>query len=383
MPGSIAPALMSSQPGWAWLERLRDRRDALVASDAFRRWAARFPLTRPIARRRARALFDLSAGFVYAQILAACVQLRLFDILAEGPATLSALAGRMGLPPDAAQRLLTASVGLRLVATRPGGRFGLGSLGAAMVGNDGVAAMVAHHQHLYADLADPVALLRGQGGGALAGYWPYARAARPEALPPESVAAYSALMAASQPMVAAEVLDAYRLDRHRCLLDVGGGEGAFLQAAAARAPSLRLMLFDLPAVAARAQARFAASGLAERAATFGGDFMADALPKGADIISLVRVVHDHDDGAVLTLLRTVRRALPPDGTLLLAEPMADTGGAETVGAYFSFYLLAMGQGRPRTTAELAALLVQAGFAPPRSLPTATPMLARVLVARAS
>lgn len=383
MPGSAAPALMPSQPGWAWLERLRDRRDALVASDAFRRWAARFPLTRPIARRRARALFDLSAGFVYAQILAACVQLRLFDILAEGPATLPVLAKRVGLAPDAAQRLLTAAQALRLVASRPGGRYGLGPLGAAMVGNDGVAAMVAHHQHLYADLADPVALLRGEGGGALAGYWPYSRAARPDQLAAESIAAYSALMAASQPMVAAEVLDAYRLDRHRCLLDVGGGEGAFLQAVAARAPLLRLMLFDLPSVAERARARFAASGLASRAETFGGDFLADALPQGADIISLVRVVHDHDDASVLALLRAARRALPPDGTLLLAEPMAETQGAETVGAYFSFYLLAMGQGRPRTTAELAGLLAQAGFAPPRLLPTATPMLCRVLVARAS
>jgi demethylspheroidene O-methyltransferase len=382
MPGSAAPALMSSQPGWAWLERLRDRRDALVASDAFRRWAARFPLTRPIARRRARALFDLSAGFVYAQVLAACVQLRLFDILAEGSATLPVLAGRTGLAPDAAQRLLTAATALRLVAVRPGGRFGLGSLGAAMVGNDGVAAMVAHHRHLYADLADPVALLQGQGGGALAAYWPYARAARPDALQPESIAAYSALMAASQPMVAAEVLDAYRLDRHRCLLDVGGGEGAFLQAAAARAPALQLMLFDLPAVAERAKARFMATGLASRAKAFGGDFLADALPQGADIISLVRVVHDHDDAAVLRLLRGVRQALPESGTLLLAEPLAETAGAETVGAYFSFYLLAMGQGRPRTRAELAELLAHSGFGPPRWLATATPMLARVLVARA-
>ena len=41
-------------------------------------------------------------------------------------------------------------------------------------------------------------------------------------------------MAASQPLVAQEVLDAYPLARHRCLLDVGGGDGAFLAAAAAR-----------------------------------------------------------------------------------------------------------------------------------------------------
>jgi len=33
-------------------------------------------------------------------------------------------------------------------------------------------------------------------------------------------------MSASQPLVAQEVLDAYPLHGHRCLLDVGGGRGA-------------------------------------------------------------------------------------------------------------------------------------------------------------
>ena len=56
-------------------------------------------------------------------------------------------------------------------------------------------------------------------------------------------------MTASQPLVADEILDAYPLSRHRCLLDVGGGEGAFVTRAAERTPALRCILFDLPAVA--------------------------------------------------------------------------------------------------------------------------------------
>ena len=69
-----------------------------------------------------------------------------------------------------------------------------------------------------------------------------------------------ALMAASQPLIAQEVLNSYPIHRHRCLLDVGGGEGVFLAAVAARAPPLRLMLLDLPAVAERARARLADAG---------------------------------------------------------------------------------------------------------------------------
>ena len=99
--------------------------------------------------------------------------------------------------------------------------------------------MVAHHRLLYADLADPVALLRrGGGGGALSGLWHYAEAAGTGDA--AAVAAYSALMAASQPMVAAQAIDAYPFHRHRRLLDVGGGEGAFLAAVGARVPALEL-----------------------------------------------------------------------------------------------------------------------------------------------
>ena len=97
----------------------------------------------------------------------------------------------------------------------------------------------------------------------------------------------------------------------------------------------------------------------------------------------MRVIHDHDDDAALTILRAVRRALPADGTLLLAEPMADTSGARPVGhAYFGFYLLAMGSGRPRTVEDLRALLAQAGFVRVRQVATRAPLITGLLVAQA-
>ena len=382
----MADAHLGSSPmmgSWSPQDRWFAWRDRLLASPRFRRWAAAFPLTRPIARTRARRLFDLCAGFVYTQVLLAFVQLRLPDILAEGPQTSAALAARLSLSQDAASRLLAAAVSLDLAARRGKDRFGLGPLGAALVGNPGIAAMVEHHRLLYADLRDPVALLRGgHDQTELALYWAYARADAPGGLSAERVGDYSALMAASQAFIAEEVLTAYRLTGHACLLDVGGGDGAFLLAAAERAPGLRLVLFDLPAVAERARAGFASAGFGDRARAVGGDFLADPLPQGADIASLVRVIHDHDDASALTILRAVRRALPENGTLLLAEPMAGTPGAEPIGdAYFGFYLLAMGSGRPRTPDQLRGLLRAAGFGPARLIATATPMLTRLLVAR--
>lgn len=381
-PAQAVPQATPERRARAWTERWRDWRNRTIASPAFQRWAAAFPLTRPLARRHARELFDLMAGFVYSQVLLCCVRLKLFDLLAEGEVPLALLAERSGLGLDAARRLVAAAESLHLLEWRAGEHVALGRLGAPMVGNRGLAAMVEHHATLYADLTDPLALLRGQARPAMAGYWPYVHGEAPAELSAERVAEYSALMSASQPLVAREVLDAYDFKRHQVLLDVGGGEGTFVGAVAQEAPRLQLRLFDLPAVADRARARFAAWGLLDRAEAFGGDFFADPLPAGADIVSLVRVCFDHPDERVLQLLKNVRRALPPGGTLLLAEPMSDAPGAAAMGdAYFGFYLMAMGRGRPRSAARLSELLVQAGFQRPRVLPTRMPLQAGVVVAR--
>jgi len=407
--------MSSPETDLGWSGRARELRNRLLASPRFQRWATRFLPTRPIARRSARRLFDLCAGFVYSQVLLACVQLDLFSMLAEGPQPLKHLASRLGLAPEAARRLLKAAASLELVEARGGDRFGLGPLGAAFLGNPGIAAMVEHHALLYADLADPVALLRGEVETTrLSRYWPYARnegharqardpAAGAEggveadadagpsaptpaptpALERDRVVGYSALMSASQSLVADQILDLHPLSRHHCLLDVGGGDGSFLEAAARRAPGLRLMSFDLPAVAGLARERFERAGLGGRAEAIGGDFRVDPLPEGADIVSLVRIVHDHDDETVLDLLRAVRRALPDDGVLLLAEPMAETPGAEPMGdAYFGLYLLAMGSGRPRSPKELCAMVRAAGFREVRWVPTAMPLQTGLLIARA-
>jgi len=367
----------------SWSDRWSELRNRLLRDPRFVRLASRLPGTRIVARRRARSLFDLCAGFVYSQVLLACVRLEVLEKLGDGPRTVDELGGRLDLTPAAARRLLDAAAALGLVERRSAGRYGLGALGASLLAHPGIAAMVEHHALLYADLADPVALLRGeQPERALGRYWPYAAAPAPERLADADVADYSRLMSATQAFIAEQVLDAHPLDAHRVLLDVGGGEGAFLAVAGGRFPGLRLMLFELPPVAERARAHLEAAGLAGRTQVFGGDFLADPLPVGADVVSLVRVVHDHDDAEAVAVLRAVRAALPDDGVLLLAEPMAGTAGAEPVGgAYFGVYLLAMGSGRARRPEELGALLRAAGFTRHRVVPTHIPLQAGLIVAR--
>ena len=93
-------------------------------------------------------------------------------------------------------------------------------------------------------------------------------------------------------------------------------------------------------------------------------------------------MHDHDDESALAILGAARRALDGGGSVLVAEPMAETPGAEPIGdAYFGFYLLAMGRGKVRSASAIAELLQKTGFGPARSLITPRPLLASAVIAQ--
>lgn len=375
------PAVTARRWNAPILERVYDLRNRLMASQKFQYWAAKLPVSRSIARHSASDAFDLVAGFVYSQVLFACVKLRLFDHLKGGARTVIELARRMDVTPDAAKRLLLAAQSLKLVSQIDPDRYCLGPRGAAIAGNPGVLSMIEHHALLYKDLEDPVALLRGDKRDTeLSRYWSYC-GDNPNALTTSDVAAYTQLMSQSQALVSTQILDAYPIHRHRRILDIGGGEGTFLMSVAARVPDIALTLFDVPAVAARAHENFATQGLVGRATAVGGDFFTDPLPEGADLVSLVRVVHDHDDGAVMLLLKRIRAMMSPGATLVIAEPLAGAASGLTVGdAYFGFYLLAMGRGRARSATELTAMLKVAGFNSVREIKTALPLQCGILTA---
>ncbi len=359
------------------------RRNAIFASPRFQYWAARLPLIRWIARSRARGAFDMLAGFAYAQTLRAYVESGIFAVLGEGPVSARQVAERLDLSPEAAECLLRAGRALMLAEEPSPDGWLLGEQGAVIAANPGVQAMVRHHRLLYADLADPLALLRAdrREPTQLSRFWSYAGALHGAGTRGRDTAEYSALMAASQHFVADEVLASVSLSGVRRLLDVGGGHGAFLGAIGAAYPALELGLFDLPEVAARGAEILGESCGTARVVGHGGNFFSDPIPAGYDMVSLVRILHDHDDAPARALLANIHKSLAPGARLLIAEPMAQIPGAEAMGeAFFGLYLWAMGSGRPRSPKEIIAMLREAGFARARIVPTAQPVNTSVIMA---
>ncbi|MCL9982765.1 MAG: acetylserotonin O-methyltransferase [Erythrobacter sp.] len=361
------------------------RRNRVFANPRFQHWAARLPLIRWIARSRADAAFDLLAGFAYSQVLRAYVESGLFDILQDGPLPAAAIAPRIGLSEAAALTLLRAGRALRLSEEAAPDCWMLGEQGAVFAANAGVQAMVRHHRLLYADLADPMGLLRADRREAtsLSRFWTYAGALHGATERGAQTSEYSQLMAASQHFVADEVLASVSFRNVTRLLDVGGGHGAFLKAIGTAWPQLELGLFDLPEVADTGRAVLGEAVGAGRVTAHPGNFFKDSIPQGYDMVSLIRILHDHDDDPAQGLLANIRASLAPGARLLIAEPMAQIPGAEPMGeAFFGLYLWAMGSGRARSPAEIIAMLKRAGFARAQVVATAQPVNASVIIAQA-
>lgn len=362
--------------------RWRLWRNRQIASARFRSLMARFPLTRWIAQRKANQLFQLTAGFVYSQVLYACVRFDIFQRLENQILSSEQLATSCKLQVSRMRLLLDQAKCLGLIVEPEPDLWMLDDAGAVVAADAGLRAMIRHHEAFYRDLADPVALWRAEMPDTeLRRYWAYVRGDAPSAVTSEQAAPYSLLMRESQAMFADCVLSSYDFGRHASLLDVGGGDGAFAAAAGRKHPSLRLALFDLPAVTERARSHLRDAGLVTRCSIHPGDFSIDPLPATADCVTLLRILCDHDDARVLSILTNLHRHLAPGTRVVVAEAMAGTSaGARLAASYFGSYFLAMGSGRCRSSGDIVALLATAGFRQTKVVTTANPLLATIVTA---
>ncbi len=358
-------------------------RNRVFASERFQRWAARTPVLRRTARQRAARLFDLLAGFTYTQTLLAALESGLLDLLGQGVVTTRRIADSTSLSFQAADRLVRAAAGINIAEEVAPDHWMLGEEGAALLKNAGARAMIKHHKLLYSDLSDPTALLKDDRATptALSEFWRYAGHAEAGKESVAEVSDYSELMAASQKMVSQQVVAAYDFSKSKQLLDIGGGRGVFVSQVRKQHPALGVGVFDLPGVIDGAKQSAKVPELAGRIEWHRGNFFHGPLPTGYDTISLVRILHDHDDGPAQKLLRAIHVALAPGGRLLVAEPMSGTRESPAMGdTYFGLYLWAMRSGRPRSAQEIEAMIKAAGFRSVRRVATDQPVTTSLLVA---
>jgi SAM-dependent methyltransferase len=166
----------------------------------------------------------------------------------------------------------------------------------------------------------------------------------------------------------AAVAAAYDFSACKTVVDVGGGTGSVLAAILAHHAGPRGVLFDSPHVVAEAPPLLKAKAVQDRVAVESGDFF-NAVPAGGDCYVLSHILHDWNDEQCVKILANCRKAMKPDGRLLIVEMVLPPGDTPHPGKMLDMVMLVVVGGVERTEAEYAALLSKAGFRLRSTFPT--------------
>ncbi|MEU1054433.1 methyltransferase [Streptomyces sp. NPDC005876] len=169
--------------------------------------------------------------------------------------------------------------------------------------------------------------------------------------------------------------EVYDFTRHRRLLDVGGGSGAYPIELCSRYPGLKATVFDLEHVCHIAERKVREAGLDLSVSMAVGDFQTDArLPGGHDVVLLSSILHDWDEPTGRSLLRKCWEALEPGGVILISELLlnADRDGPPEA-ALMGLNMIVETEGdKNYSGTEYRSWLLDAGFRQPCVVPFEAP-----------
>jgi len=320
-----------------------------------------------LSERHTATLRALVYGRLISNALGVVTRLGLVDRLREGPRSAEELALACRAHAGAIRRLLRALGTFEVFRERSDGTFELGSLGATLC------------RDVPGSLRWTTLMVSAEVGAAwerlettvLSGESAFAEAFGTDffshlAGDPELRATFDRSQAAGHHVELGEFAEIIDFARYRRIVDVGGGDGAMLSGLVSRFAAARGWLLELPETAARASARFARDGVADRCIAVAGDFFA-AVPAGGDLYLLSHVLHNWDDGRATDVLRVCREAMAPDATLMVIDYVVaeGTGSSARSAATMDLYMMSIfgaGSGRERTDDEFRGLLRDAGLA---------------------
>jgi SAM-dependent methyltransferase len=309
---------------------------------------------------------QLIRGYWTTQAIFVAAELRIADLLADGPKSPDELGQQAGVKGDMLYRVLRALASIGIFAEDADGRFTLTPLAETLRGDSGQRAYARlHGRELYQSWFKLLeAVQSGDAGFVKAFGMP---AFEYFSKNPERGAVFDGAMTGHHGAEADPMLDAYDFSAFKDIVDVGGGNGSLLTAILKRHEQMRGVLFDLPRVVERAQPVVEASGLRERCRFAGGSFL-ESVPAGGDVYVLRHVVHDWRDEDAATILRNCRNAMKPDGKVLVVEIVVPAGNDPSFSKWMDLMMITYG-GKERSEKQYRELFAQAGLRLTRIVPT--------------
>jgi len=323
--------------------------------------------------KEAAAVFRMAFGFISSQVLYVAAELGIADHLAHGPLTAEDLASKTGVHAGALARLLRALVAFGILKCEGEDRFLLTSTGE-FLRNDISGSLRATVRFLIGPwtwratefLSHSVrtgqAAFDHAWGMSNFEYW---------ARYPDVSKIHDEAMEGTTALETARVLAAYDFSQFGKIVDVGGGNGAFLAALLRRHPKTTGLLTDLPHMVKLASSVLHQAGVADRCEVVGGDFF-QTVPAGGDAFILKHIIHDWDDNRAGKILRNCHSVMEASAKLLIIDMvLPQQPNAEAVMGYlFDIGMLVVTPGgHERTHGEWQKLLESAGFEFTRVIPT--------------
>jgi hypothetical protein len=310
-------------------------------------------------------LRGLILGYRRSRLLYVAAKLGIADLLAAEPMSCETLAERAGAKPDPLLRVMRALVVLGVFGQLADGRFVLTAESQCLRSEHPSAtrdaALLFGEEYFDAWRELLATVQTGEASfSTLFGASFYDHLGRY----PESAARFDRISSAGSARLARSIVEAYDFSRVELVVDVAGGEGVLLAAILQANPRLRGVLFEVRAVAARARVVLTSTGVVDRCDVISGDFFKE-VPAGGGIYLLKNIVHDWGDAEAVEILGACRRAMQPEGRVLviqqlLPERVLPGGGLESL-ALTDVSMMVTKSGRERTEREYRDLLTRAGF----------------------
>ena len=308
-------------------------------------------------------LLPMVWGIHISRAIYAVAELGIADLLAAGPASSAELSRATGTHEPSLYRVLRLLAALGVFAEPEPRRFELTLLGDRLR-SDAPAGMRSWAMLLetiggirpFEHILDTVRTGK-PGAGIALGTDIFSFFAQH----PQHAAGFDAAMSERTAAYAPSVAATCDFSDLRKVIDVGGGKGTLLVEILRRHPHLQGIVFEAPAVAARAEAVLDAADLGDRCEVLAGDFFT-AVPPGADCYILANVLHDWDDARAVEILGNCRRAMAGAGRVLIVERLIPDDPADAVPTLLSdINMLILTGGQERTNDEYGGLLAAAGL----------------------
>jgi 2-polyprenyl-3-methyl-5-hydroxy-6-metoxy-1,4-benzoquinol methylase len=321
--------------------------------------------------RVAEQIIRLGLGFITSQALRVVADLEIADRLAGGAKSVDDLSVETGAHADALYRIMRVLAAEGVFRETLPRQFELTELGMTLRAGAPSSArdfirMINREPYIaFSNLSHSVAT----GRPAFDEVFGKARFDWLADHPAEAELFQRAMIALSQGDNEA-VAEAYDFLPYSRVVDVGGGHGQLLSLILDRHQHISGILFDRPSGVDAAKAR--AESASGRIQFLSGDFF-DAVPSGADVYILKRVIHDWDNEQAVKILTKCREGMAPGGRVLIVETIMRAGDAPDPRKFIDAIMLVVTGGAERTEEEYVAMLAEAGLRLERVHATSRPI----------